>query len=264
VATGGTTAATSVGTNARGERYRDRDDHRYGDYYGHEGHHYYRGYRGDDWDEDYGVVTAAAVTRTPCSASRAPVTAPSSAAAAPRRGPWHRHGVWRHCRRHHRQRRRRCHCNGDRGCLGPSFELARIGRRWCGSIRAAMWPGASCTARCIAECREFELRRAMAAATAVNGSSPAGAAAEMGLPLASAFRSAGQTKSRRTLRPTSFAARCKLEIVLSLSRVEQPVHLRPARLQQIPPDARARAYMLHRFCELPSHNRFDACACVSS
>ncbi len=145
----------------RRERHHDRDDRRYGDYYGHEGHHYYRGYRGDDWDNDYGVVSSGRCNTDAVLGVAGAVTGAiiGSRSASPEdrgiatvfgaiAGGIIGNAVGGAID------------DGDRGCLGQSFELARIGSPviWVNPRSHVAWR--VLPLRDVSpECREFELRR---------------------------------------------------------------------------------------------------------
>ncbi|HEX9473892.1 MAG TPA: glycine zipper 2TM domain-containing protein [Steroidobacteraceae bacterium] len=145
----------------RDERRDDRqDDHGYGGYYHREGHRYYRGYRGDDWGYDYGVyggrcdtnavlgvagaVTGAIIGNNNASPENRGIATVFGAIAGGIIGNAVGDAI----------------DEGDRGCLGQSFELARIGSPvvWVNPRSRVAW-------RVIplrdvsSDCREFELRR---------------------------------------------------------------------------------------------------------
>jgi len=146
----------------RDERRDDRrdEDHGYGGYYHREGHRYYRGYRGDDWDYDYGVyggrcdtnavlgvagaVTGAIIGNNNAAPENRGIATVFGAIAGGIIGSAVGDAI----------------DNGDRGCLGQSFELARVGQPvvWVNPRSRVAW-------RVIplrdvsSDCREFELRR---------------------------------------------------------------------------------------------------------
>ena len=145
----------------RDDRRHDRDDHHYGDYYGREGRHYYRGYRGDDWGDDYGVVSSGRCNSDAVLGVAGAVTGAiiGSRSASPEdrgiatvfgaiAGGIIGNAVGDAID------------DGDRGCLGQSFELARIGRPvvWVNPRSHIAWRVVPL--RDVSpECREFELRR---------------------------------------------------------------------------------------------------------
>lgn len=146
----------------RDDRPGDRDDRRYGhDDRDHEGHGRYRGYRGDDWDSDYGVVSSGrcntdavlgvtgAVTgaiignRTSAPQNRGVATV-IGAIAGGIIGSAVGNSI----------------DEGDRACLGHSLELAPIGRPvvWVNPRSHVGWR--VLPLRDVSpDCREFDLRR---------------------------------------------------------------------------------------------------------
>lgn len=145
----------------RDERQGERDDRRYGDYYQREGHPYYRGYRGDDWDNDYGVVssgrcdsdavlgvagavTGAIIGSRNASPENRGIATVFGAIAGGLIGGAVGNAI----------------DDGDRGCMGQSFELARIGQPvvWENPRSHVAWRVLPLRDVSPA-CREFELRR---------------------------------------------------------------------------------------------------------
>lgn len=149
----------------RDERRDDRRDnrhydHRYGDYYRREGHRYYRGYRGDDWGYDYGVhggrcdsnavlgvagaVTGAIIGNRSAAPENRGIATVFGAIAGGIIGNAVGDAI----------------DDGDRGCLGQSFELARVGQPvvWVNPRSRVAWR--VIPLRDVSpDCREFELRR---------------------------------------------------------------------------------------------------------
>jgi len=147
----------------RDDRRHERRDDRpgYGYRYEQEGHDRYRGYRGDDWDDDYGVVrggrcntdavlgVAGAVTggiigsRTASPGNRGVATV-IGAIAGGIIGSAVGNAI----------------DDGDRACLGHSFELVRIGQPvvWVNPRSHVAWRVVPL--RDVSpDCREFDLRR---------------------------------------------------------------------------------------------------------
>lgn len=148
----------------RGDPRDDRGDghydHGYGEYYRREGHRYYRGYRGDDWDYDYGVhggrcdtdavlgvagaVTGAIIGNHNAAPENRGIATVFGAIAGGIIGSAVGDAI----------------DNGDRGCLGQSFELARVGEPvvWVNPHSRVAWR--VLPLRDVSpDCREFELRR---------------------------------------------------------------------------------------------------------
>ena len=145
----------------RDERRDDRrDDRRYGEYYEREGHPYYRGYRGDDWDYDYGIhggrcdsnavlgvagaVTGAIIGSRSAGPENRGIATVFGAIAGGLIGNAVGNTI----------------DDGDRGCLGQSFELARVGQPvvWVNPHSRVAWR-VTPLRDVSPDCREFELRR---------------------------------------------------------------------------------------------------------
>jgi surface antigen len=145
----------------RDERRDDRHyDYRYGEYYHREGHPYYRGYRGDDWDYDYGVhggrcdtdavlgvagaVTGAIIGNRSSAPENRGIATVFGAIAGGIIGSAVGDAI----------------DDGDRGCLGQSFELARVGAPvvWVNPRSRVAWR-VTPLRDVSPDCREFELRR---------------------------------------------------------------------------------------------------------
>jgi surface antigen len=164
----GTISVTTgtTGTTNRHDRGPDRryDDRPYPDdrpHPGYRGHHGYRGYDGDNWDNDYGVVSSGIATLTPCSVSRAP--SPGAVIGNRTAAPQNRGiatvigaiagGIIGSAVGNSID-------DGDRACMGHSLELAPIGRPvvWVNPRSRVAWRVVpmSDVSR---DCREFDVYR---------------------------------------------------------------------------------------------------------